>query len=120
MSIDEQNKPKTLFTLIKLFSKVIEDGRKPYNVLAKQQEEMGELATEVNIAQGYVRRPPGKDGILGEAADVIITTVDQALLAKPDLTEEEFMKIAEVKLNKWYSYDQSKYPSDKRQLQLEL
>lgn len=120
MSEVTENQPQTLFTLIKSYSKAIDDGRHPYQVLAKQFEEMGELATEVNISQGYMRRAAGKDGVLGEAGDILVTTIDQALLAKPDLTEQEFMAIIKKKLDKWYSMCAKPIPVSPQQLSLEL
>lgn len=78
--------------------------RHRYEVLSKLMEEVGELAQEIGIEEGYQNRPPGKDGVIGECADVINTVVDIAFLTKPDLTDEEFLDIIKVKLAKWRSY----------------
>lgn len=78
--------------------------RHPYAVLAKLQEEVGELAQEVNIEAGFLNKEPGKDGVIGEAVDVIIAALDMVYLAKPDITEEELNSIISKKVDKWKSH----------------
>src|SRR5688572_33439430 len=50
--------------------------RTRYEVFTSLTEEVGELATEVAIAEGYSRKPVGKDGVVGEAIDVIVCALD--------------------------------------------
>lgn len=85
----------------------IAPGRHPYNVLSKLVEEVGELAKEVNIEEGFIPQPRGKDGIIGECADVINCTVDLLFLYYPDMTEEVFAQIMQAKLDKWRNYFQN-------------
>lgn len=78
--------------------------RTRYEVLAILMEEVGELATEINIAEGYKKRPEGKDGIIGECADVLNAVIDIMYLTDPTMTDEKFKAIMQKKLDKWNSY----------------
>ena len=79
--------------------------RHPFPVLAKLMEETGELAQEINIREGFiVNKEPGKDGIIGECADVLNCVIDILYLYHNDITEEEFNKINLEKLLKWKNY----------------
>ena len=95
--------PKTLISTVFEVAKVA-PARHPYPVLAKLQEEVGELATEVNISTGFLNKPAGKDGINGEAVDVIITALDMIFIDNPNVTEEEILELVQKKVNKWKSY----------------
>lgn len=77
--------------------------RTKYSVLASITSELGELADEVNIQQGYSYKQPGEDGIVGEAVDIIASAIDLIRLAKPEITEEEICEIAKRKCDKWIS-----------------
>jgi NTP pyrophosphatase (non-canonical NTP hydrolase) len=102
---------QTLFEAIREVSALIKDRRQPYQVMAKQMEELGEMATEINISQGYMKRAPGKDGVVGEGADVLVTTIDQILLASPYITEDELVEIVTKKLSKWLNYYTTNFPN---------
>lgn len=73
--------------------------RMPAIVMLKVTEEVGELAQEVAIHHSISKKPEGADGVLGEAADVIVSVVDVAFLAGYTINELE-IKIME-KLQKW-------------------
>lgn len=73
------------------------------NVFLKLSEEVGELAQEINIQNGFLNKPKGKDGIAGEAIDVINCAVDVLYLSNPKITSEEINEIMTNKLNKWKS-----------------
>lgn len=79
--------------------------RTNYQVLAQLMQEVGELAQEVEIKEGFIRKFPGEDGILGEAVDVITCALDLIWLNSPNLTNEEIEEIIEStmkqKLEKW-------------------
>lgn len=75
--------------------------RSTYQVLGKLMEEVGELAEEVMIADGFVDKPEGKDGVIGEAIDCITCCLDLIYLSYPNITKEEVMTILHVKLGKW-------------------
>lgn len=74
--------------------------RSKYEVLSQLMEEVGELATEVSISEGYSNKERD-EGILGEGVDVITCVLDLIWLADPTLTEEEVMDILRIKLKKW-------------------
>lgn len=77
----------------------VKNHRTPAGVMLKVQEEVGELALEVAIESGLSYKEPGKDGILGEAADVIISTIDVAFTAGH--TEQELINAIHEKLKQW-------------------
>ena len=68
-------------------------------VMLKVTEEVGELAQEVSIAGGLSDKQEGADGVLGEAADVIISVIDVAYQSGYNADDLE-KKILE-KLEKW-------------------
>ena len=71
------------------------------DVFTSLAEEVGELATEVSIQNGYSTKPEGKDGVIGESIDVIACALDMIWVFNPDITEEEVMTILKTKLEKW-------------------
>lgn len=79
--------------------------RSKYEVLASLVEEVGELATEVNISTGYSSKEEGPDGVVGECVDVITCALDLIWVSSPNTTEEELEKhivyILKTKLEKW-------------------
>lgn len=79
--------------------------RTRYEVLASLMEEVGELATEVAIAEGYSGKKFGPDGVIGEAIDVITCALDLIWVDYPGLCpenmEEVIMMILKRKLAKW-------------------
>ena len=77
------------------------DPRSRYEVFTYLSEEVGELATEVSIKEGYSQKESGDDGITGEACDVIICALDLIYLEYPDITEAEIIEILANKVAKW-------------------
>jgi hypothetical protein len=75
--------------------------RQVQDVLNHTVTELGELTMEVIINQGKSYKQPGKDGIIGEAIDMIACAVDIIRLHSPELTEEDIIGIALPKLAKW-------------------
>lgn len=71
------------------------------NVFMSLSEEVGELATEISIQDGYSTKPVGKDGIIGESVDVIACALDLIWVHNPEITEEEIMELLSKKLKKW-------------------
>lgn len=94
-------KPLTLIDVILNASWEVIDGRSKYYVLSKVGEEFGELSTEVGIVMGDSYKEPGKDGVVGEAVDMIISALDLIYLENPEIKEEELIAIAIPKLEKW-------------------
>ena len=82
-------------------SRKISNGRTRASVLAYLMEEVGELATEVNIKEGHSGKKEGKDGIIGEAVDVVLCAIDIMYVENPDITTSEIEAIMEKKLAKW-------------------
>lgn len=77
--------------------------RSLHYILSSAVEEIGELSTEINIAQGFSYKNPGVDGIIGEGVDVIISVLDIIYKANPGITEDQLAEIASKKCKKWLS-----------------
>lgn len=92
---------KTLITETFKYSDQINNNRNTFYVLSKCIEELGELSEEVQIAAGVSYKQPGKDGIVGEAIDLITCALDIIRITHPELTEEDIVAIAIPKLEKW-------------------
>lgn len=92
---------KTLIGETFKYSEQIDNNRNPFYVLSKCTEELGELSEEVQIASGVSYKYKGKDGIVGEAIDLITCLLDMIHITEPDLTEEDLVRIAIPKLEKW-------------------
>jgi hypothetical protein len=91
-----------MFNKIKEVSQTIGDTSHPATKVFKASEEFGEYITEMGIHHGFIsNKKPSSDGPIGEAADVMITTLDMLIRTFPELTQEEFEKILDSKLNKW-------------------
>jgi NTP pyrophosphatase (non-canonical NTP hydrolase) len=79
--------------------------------MGKLVEEVGELAVELQIAQGRLpQEKGGKDGVMGECVDVINTVLDIAFLHQcqvegklvdPYKIEQMMLSISGVKLERW-------------------
>lgn len=79
-----------------------------FEILSALTEESGELSTEIQIAHGKKDRDPGKDGIVGEAVDVIITALDMIHSELGSIDPVILKPIFKKKLDKWiekYSKD---------------
>ncbi len=72
------------------------------DVLVHLMEEVGELSTEIAIDSGTSSKEVGKDGIVGEAVDVILCALDIMWVHNQMISEEEIMAIVKLKLEKWY------------------
>ena len=82
--------------------------RTKQDILAALMEEVGELATEVNIDTGYSYKQAGEDGVIGESVDVIVCALDMIWVDSPKgMTKEDIedvvMRIVKRKLEKWRS-----------------
>ncbi|EPX83954.1 hypothetical protein [Salipiger mucosus] len=75
--------PSTLFAITDPVSSAVADRTQRQVVLATLSE-LGELADEVNIASGYISKQPDEDGVVGEAADVMICLADLVWKSFPD------------------------------------
>lgn len=54
--------------------------------------EMGEIALEINIADGQSYKAAGTDGIVGETLDAIAAMIDVIYKVNPDFTQEDYLK----------------------------
>jgi NTP pyrophosphatase (non-canonical NTP hydrolase) len=71
------------------------------SVMNATTAELGELAEEVNIAEGASYKEAGPDGVKGEAIDLIISGLDLLYVDDRNVTEAELIAIARPKLEKW-------------------
>jgi hypothetical protein len=69
--------------------------------MLKFGEEVGEFTVEVAIKTRNCNKPQGPDGVVGEAADVIITCLDIMHKLHPEITSEQFDEVVKSKLAKW-------------------
>lgn len=83
------------------YSDSIQNFRTISDVMIYATSELGELAEEVNIRNGYSSKEEGKDGIVGEAVDCIICLMDLIKQAETTITEKELMDVFYTKLDKW-------------------
>lgn len=70
--------------------------------MASITEELGELATEIAIENGWKNREAGPDGVVGEGIDLLICVVDLLHMhLGHHLESEEFLDKVQLKLDKW-------------------
>ena len=91
----------SMFQIVRNTSESIKDDRTLGDVLGHAIEELGELATEIKIVNGKSYKKPGKDGVVGEAIDLINCALDIIYLSNPELTEDELNEIQKAKCDKW-------------------
>ncbi len=79
----------------------VENGRLLTDVLAHMMSEVGELSTEIMIACGRSYKDPDRDGVVGEAVDVILCALDVIRLYDPTVSVDDVLQTADAKLKKW-------------------
>lgn len=77
----------------------IDAPRDTSGVYFKLAEEVGELATEINVKYHGAYKGEGKDGIIGECVDAIICLCD--ILNNENVDLEELGLLIDKKMNKW-------------------
>lgn len=70
-------------------------------ILFSLMEEVGELATEINIENGTKDREPSEDGVEGEAIDVLVVIGDLLTSLFGSLESEDLHTRVAAKLAKW-------------------
>lgn len=70
-------------------------------ILFSLMEEVGELATEINIENGTKEREPSEDGVEGEAIDVLVVIGDLLTSLFGSLENPELHTKVAAKLAKW-------------------
>lgn len=80
----------------------IKTPRKSEHVILHAMSELGELSEELRkkYYKNFYKKEQGKDGVLGEGCDVIITLID--LLIQEGFTEEQISETISRKCEKWY------------------
>lgn len=91
----------TLVNRCLAMSRRIKDSRMVHEVSYKLGEEFGELSQELLIAAGKHYKKPGKDGVIGEALDMIVCLIDLIYCHQHDVTEEQLAEMIQRKLDKW-------------------
>ena len=84
-------------------AKRIDNDRTVQDIFLHITSEVGELSDEIAIKYGLSKEQPGKDGIFGEAVDIIASVLDLIYIDNPDVTEEEIVAYLRLKLAKWES-----------------
>lgn len=96
------NPNKRLDTIAKIYNTAdrIFVRRHPMNVMMQLMSEVGELAQEMRVIndENYYKSA-GKDGVLGEACDVLISLID--LISQSGYTLGDIERVTETKLQKW-------------------
>lgn len=78
----------TLISEILAACALVDDGRGPDDIMLHAVTELGELATEIQIASGKApNKSPGEDGVAGEAMDLVICLVDFLRAHDPNIGE---------------------------------
>jgi NTP pyrophosphatase (non-canonical NTP hydrolase) len=90
-----------MFNLITEMSDKLGKGSDPVIRMLKFGEEVGEFTVEVAVKTGNCSKPQGPDGVVGEAADVIITCLDIMHKLHPEVTSKQFDEVVKNKLAKW-------------------
>lgn len=95
----------SLVAVVSHWSDLIKDGRTLRSVSESIHEEAGEIVEEIDLLEAGA--PAGKDGVFGEAVDVIAGALDMIRLVRPDATiadlEAEVAEYLNRKCHKWAS-----------------
>lgn len=86
---------KDLIAVVRHYSNKIENNRTPQDIYESLREEVTELEAEV------FNYGDGKDGVAGEAIDVILCALDLIYKNNPEWTNEDIVAYAEKKCQKW-------------------
>lgn len=82
--------------------RAIKDDRTIVKPMLKLTEEVGELSTEVSVILGQLpKSKSGKDGVIGEACDVIIAAIDVIHQDNPQVKPDDIRRVIGTKLVKW-------------------
>jgi NTP pyrophosphatase (non-canonical NTP hydrolase) len=82
-------------------TKEVKNKRTIQDILTHLMTEVGELAQEIQIAEGKSYKEHGKDGVIGEAIDVIACAIDVISKYDPEINENDLITILTKKLQKW-------------------
>jgi NTP pyrophosphatase (non-canonical NTP hydrolase) len=82
-------------------TKEVKNDRTMQDILTHLMTEVGELAQEIQIAEGKSYKECGADGVVGEAIDVIACAIDIISQYDPSLIEHDLSMVLSKKLEKW-------------------
>jgi hypothetical protein len=85
--------------IVRHFSFLIENGRQLEDASRHTSDELRELNEEIAIVRAGGEE--GKDGVVGEAIDVIACALDIIFLHAPETTDEQINSILLAKCEKW-------------------
>jgi len=97
----EESVTENLFQIVKQFSETIHNGRSISDIIRHAKDEMRELDDEVLAVKYPTEFTPGKDGVVGEAIDVIACMLDLIVVHSPTTTEHELNAMMLLKCEKW-------------------
>lgn len=100
LELIESAKPNIILQMIETTSKKVGTGD-TQAILLSLMEEVGELATEINIENGTKKRFASVDGVEGEAIDVLIVVCDLLTSLFGSLGSSELRARVAGKLAKW-------------------
>lgn len=98
----EVDNSKPILQMIETTSKRVGTGD-TQAILLSLMEEVGELATEINIENGTKKRAASEDGVEGEAVDVLIVICDLITSLYGSLDSALLRNTVQRKLAKWES-----------------
>jgi hypothetical protein len=81
--------------IVRHFALSIQNGRQISDAIRHLKDELTELEAEVDGTGD------GRDGIVGEAIDIIACALDIIFLAEPDISNERITQIMLTKCQKW-------------------
>jgi len=85
--------------IVRHFSRKIQNGRTILDAARHTERELVELYEE--IEKKVMGLPPGPDGIVGEALDIIACALDVIFVEAPETTNEEINATLLRKCEKW-------------------
>lgn len=85
--------------IVRHFAAEIKNGRELKDIIRHSKGEIAEIEEEMDLLDRG--EDPGKDGIVGEAIDVIACMLDLIFTAAPHTTDEEICAILLAKCEKW-------------------
>lgn len=87
------------FDIVRFFSKEIQNGRSLADIMRHTKSEMAELDDELALVEAGAEE--GKDGIVGEAIDVIACMMDLIFVHAPNTTDAQLTLLLLQKCEKW-------------------
>jgi hypothetical protein len=90
---------ENILDIVRPFSQTINNGRSLHDIARHTESELVELYEEIEKKAHNLT--PGKDGIVGEAIDIIACALDAIVIEQPDITYEEICATIRTKCEKW-------------------